>query len=86
MIVDDVVMTIRNKMVNDSPLTALAASVPSLPSPPLTAAFSNERGGRSKPPCNYVKKCIVFVLTFMVNYCVGLNVTAVRLTLMPVLT
>ena len=78
MIVDDVVMTIRNKMVNDSPLTALAASVPSLPSPPLTAAFSNERGGRSKPPCNYVKKCIVAVVPqHMVNYCVRLNVTAV---------
>ena len=42
-------------MVNRSPLTAFAASVPSLPSPPLTAAFSKERGGRSSPPCNDVK-------------------------------
>jgi hypothetical protein len=73
-------------MVNRSPLTAFAASVPSLPSPPLTAAFSNERGGRSNPPCNYVKKCIVVVVRqHMVNYCVRLNVTAVTLNLMPVL-
>jgi len=65
-------------MVIGSQLTAFAASAPSLPSPPLTAALSNERGGKSKPPCNYVKKCIVAVVSqHMVNYCVGLNVTAV---------
>ncbi len=41
-----------------STFTAFAASVPSLPSPLLTVSFSNERGGRNKPPCSFVKNAI----------------------------